>query len=219
MQVPTDTKPRWERRKDARPQELLAAALDLFVERGFASTRLEDVAKRAGVSKGTLYLYFENKEELFKAVVRANIVHVIGEAENSFAASDSNSADLLACILMQWWQQVGATKLAGLTKLMMAEAGNFPELTQFYNEEVIARGNALIASMLERGIARGEFRPVDPQLTTAILIAPVIMLTMWANSFLPCDMADIDADAYMRAFIDMSLRGLAPDRPAGSPAP
>ena len=103
MQVPIDTKPRWERRKDARPQELLAAALDLFVERGFASTRLEDVAKRAGVSKGTLYLYFENKQELFKAVVRDNIVHSIGEAEDSMAASDASSGELLRSLMMQWW--------------------------------------------------------------------------------------------------------------------
>ncbi|MFM2088080.1 MAG: hypothetical protein RLZZ237_2949, partial [Pseudomonadota bacterium] len=105
MQAQIDTKPRWERRKDARPQELLAAALDLFVERGFASTRLEDVAKRAGVSKGTLYLYFENKQELFKAVVRDNIVHAIVEVEDSLATSESSSADLLRSILMQWWEQ------------------------------------------------------------------------------------------------------------------
>ncbi len=100
MECPFDTKPRWERRKDARPQELLAAAIDLFVERGFAATRLEDVARRAGVSKGTLYLYFENKEELFKAVVRTSIVPVIGEAESSVAEFDGHSADLLRNVML-----------------------------------------------------------------------------------------------------------------------
>ncbi|WP_317204687.1 TetR/AcrR family transcriptional regulator [Janthinobacterium sp.] len=215
MQAPHDTKPRWERRKDARPQELIAAALDLFVERGFASTRLEDVAKRAGVSKGTLYLYFENKEELFKAVVRENIVHVIGQAEDSVAASTDSSVDLLRAMLMEWWRHVGATKLAGITKLMMAESGNFPELTQFYNEEVVTRGNAIITSVLKRGMARGEFRSVDAELMTAILSAPVIMLMMWNNSYLPCDKKDLDSDAYMSAFIELSLRGLvaAPGAP------
>src|ERR1700741_4310120 len=99
MACPFEMKPRWERRKDARPQELLAAALDLFVERGFASTRLEDVARRAGVSKGTLYLYYENKEELFKAVVRNSIVPAIGEAEVSIAESDDHSADLLRFVI------------------------------------------------------------------------------------------------------------------------
>jgi len=211
-----DTKPRWERRKEARPQELLAAALDLFVERGFASTRLEDVARRAGVSKGTLYLYFENKEELFKAVVRENIVHIIGQAEDSIAASDESSPDLLRAILMAWWNQIGATKLAGITKLMMAESGNFPELVQFYNEEVIDRGNGLIASVLARGVARGEFRPVDPLLLTPILVAPVLMLMMWTHSFLPCDAGNIDPQAYMAEFIDLTLRGLRPDAHAAS---
>src|ERR1700712_4520950 len=124
MQATQDTKPRWERRKDARPQELLAAALGQFVERGFAATRLEDVARCAGVSKGTLYLYFANKEELFKAVVREHIVHAIGEAEQEVAGSSGSSADLLRGILMNWWEQLGATELAGITKLMMAEANN-----------------------------------------------------------------------------------------------
>src|SRR6476659_1734794 len=133
MPCPIDTKPRWERRKDARPQELLEAAIDLFVERGYAATRLEDVARRAGVSKGTLYLYYENKDELFKAVVRGSIVPVIGEAEAS---------------------------VSGIIKLVTAEAGNFPELASFYQEEVINRGTRATASMLERGIARGEFRTI-----------------------------------------------------------
>src|SRR3954462_6809689 len=109
LQCP-DNKPRWERRKDARPQELLAAALDLFVERGFASTRLEDVAKRAGVSKGTLYLYFENKEELFKAVVRENIVPAIGAAEDVIAGFEGPSDELLRCVLFGMWDRIGATK-------------------------------------------------------------------------------------------------------------
>ena len=213
MQAPIDTKPRWERRKDARPQELLAAALDLFVERGFASTRLEDVAKRAGVSKGTLYLYFENKQELFKAVVRDNIVHSIGEAENTMAASDGSSADLLRSVMMQWWHEFGATKLAGLTKLMLAEANNFPELAQFYNDEVVTRGNALITSLIERGMQRGEFRRVDAVLVTAILSAPVTMLMMWTHSFLPCEVKNVDPVAYMEAFIDMSLRALLLEPP------
>lgn len=208
MQVPPDTKPRWERRKDARPQELLAAALGQFVERGYAATRLEDVARRAGVSKGTLYLYFANKEELFKAVVREHIVHAIGAAEETVAGFDGHSGELLRAILMRWWDQIGDTQLAGITRLMMAEANNFPELAQFYNDEVIVRGNGLITSVLTRGIARGEFRPHDPRVMTAVLTAPVLMLMMWTHSFLPCDMPGLDPQAYMRAFIDMSLNGL-----------
>lgn len=144
-------KPKWERRKEARPQELLAAALDLFVERGFAATRLDDVAKAAGVSKGTLYLYFSSKEDLFKAVVRESIVPLIGEAEGMIGEFSGDSEELFRTVMTNWWQNIGTTKLSGLPKLMMAEAGNFPELARFYQEEVVNRGEKLVASMLARG--------------------------------------------------------------------
>lgn len=206
--VPTETKPRWERRKDARPQELLTAALGLFVERGYAATRLEDVARRAGVSKGTLYLYFTNKEELFKAVVREHVVHAIGAAEQTVAGFDGPTAQLLREILMTWWEQLGATALAGITKLMMAEANNFPDLAAFYEEEVVARGERLISNVLERGIARGEFRAVDTEMMTHVLCAPVLMLMMWTNGFMPCEKGPIDPQAYMNTFIELSLHGM-----------
>lgn len=210
MECPLDTKPRWERRKDARPQELLAAAIDLFVERGFAATRLEDVARRAGVSKGTLYLYFENKEELFKAVVRTSIVPVIGEAESSVAEFDGHSAELLRNVLMAWWDRIGVNKVSGIVKLVMAEANNFPELAKFYQDEVINRGTRMISSMLERGIARGEFRAINVTQTTQVLMAPMLMLVTWKHSVGPCDRGDLEPLAFLAAFLDMALHGLLP---------
>jgi AcrR family transcriptional regulator len=208
MSCPFDYKPRWERRKDARPQELLAAALDLFVEKGFASTRLEDVAKRAGVSKGTLYLYFENKEELFKAVVRENIVPAIGDAEDSIAGFEGNSAELLRCVLMGWWERIGETKSSGITKLMMSEAANFPDLAAFYNEEVILRCTAMIAGMLETAIARGEFRPMNVAALTQVLIAPVLTLMMWKHAPGPCGAAAQCPHTFLDTLIDMALHGV-----------
>ena len=213
MQCPFDTKPRWERRKDARPQELLAAALDLFVERGFASTRLEDVARRAGVSKGTLYLYFSNKEELFKAVVRENIVPVIGDAEDTIAAFDGHSAELLRHVLLGWWERLGATKASGIIKLVTSEAGNFPELATFYREEVIERSTAMIGGLVARAVARGEFRAVDPVVMTQVLVAPVLMLITWKHSIGPCAPEELDPQAFLDAFLGMALDGLLP-RPA-----
>jgi AcrR family transcriptional regulator len=203
-----DIKPRWERRKDARPQELLAAALDLFVERGFASTRLEDVAKRAGVSKGTLYLYFTNKEELFKAVVRDNIVPVIGAAEEIIAGFDGHSADLLRKVIIEWWQMMGESKASGISKLIMAEAGNFPDIACFYQDEVITRGTNMIASMLNRAVERAEFRPMDVTTVTQVLIAPMMMLMTWKHSVGPCDKSQLDPIAFLDAFLDMALHGL-----------
>jgi AcrR family transcriptional regulator len=208
MNCPFSSKPRWARRKEARPQELLAAALDLFVERGFAATRLGDVAARAGVSKGTLYLYFESKEDLFKAVVRENIVPALAEAEDIIDGYQGPSADLFREILLGWWEHIGATKLAGITKLLMAESANFPELAAFHREEVSERGEAMIVRMLQRGIERGEFRAIDVRQTAHVLIAPVIMLMMWQQPLNPCHVEPVDAGSYLDSFIDLCLHGL-----------
>lgn len=210
MQCPFEMKPRWERRKDARPQELLAAALDLFVERGYASTRLEDVAKRAGVSKGTLYLYFTNKEELFKAVVRENIVPALGEAEDAISSFEGHSAELMRCVVMGWWERLGATKASGIIKLVLAEAGNFPDLATFYREEVINRSTTMMVSMFERGVSRGEFRPIDVNVMTQVLIAPILMLITWKHSIGPCSEGQPDPLVFLDAFLDMALHGLLP---------
>ena len=201
-------KGRWERRKNARPQELLAAALDLFVERGYAATRLEDVAARAGVSKGTLYLYFTNKEDLFKAVVREHLVPALGEAEQTIDQYEGHSSDLLREIIMLWWERVGNTQLSGLMKLMMAESGNFPEVAQFYHDEIILRGNAMIEHTLERGMARGELRQLDPDQVTHVIVAPVIMLMLWKHSFAFCESKPISPIAYLNTFIDLLFDGL-----------
>jgi AcrR family transcriptional regulator len=202
------SKPRWCRRKEARPQELLAAALDLFVERGYAATRLDDVAARAGVSKGTLYLYFANKEELFKAVVRENVLPVIGEAEEMIDRHEGSCEALFRGIMIGWWERVGNTRLAGISKLMLAESGNFPEVAKFYHEEVINRSKAMIGRVLERGIERGEFRPIDAGQAVSVVVAPMIMLMLWKHSFNACGVEAISADAYLKCFTDLLLHGL-----------
>lgn len=210
MDCQLDSKPRWERRKEARPQELLAAAVDIFVERGFSSTRLEDVARRAGVSKGTLYLYYANKEDLFKAVVRQTILPMLGEAESSVAEFEGHSADLLRSIILSWWHRVGATKASGISKLILAEADNFPDLARFYQQEVMSRGMRMISSMLERGVARGEFRAIDIAQTSQVLIAPMLMLSTWQHTIAPCERCDLQPEAFLSAFLDITLHGLVP---------
>jgi AcrR family transcriptional regulator len=199
---------RWARRKEARPQELLEAALEQFVERGYAATRLEDVARQAGVSKGTLYLYYTNKEELFKAVVRENLVPEIGEAEDLVDQYAGRTQDLMIEFIQLWWERLGMSKLSGITKLIMAESGNFPELADFYHKEVIVRAHAMIARLLERGMASGEFRRVDATEVTRLLVAQVVMLIMWKHSFGPCQREPIDPAHYLASMIDLSLNGL-----------
>ena len=171
-----------ERRKQARPGELLAAALDLFVEKGYAATRVEEVARHAGVSKGTLFLYFASKEELFKAVVRDNIAERFPQWNAELEAFNGSTAELLRHSMLLWWERVGATKVSGITKLMMSEASNFPELAAFYQREVIEPGHELIRRILQRGVDRGEFRRIDLKYGVYTVLAPMIFLMTWKHS-------------------------------------
>jgi len=201
-------KGRWERRKEARPQELLAAALDLFVERGYAATRLDDVAAKAGVSKGTLYLYFTNKEDLFKAVIREHLLPLLSEAEQAMEHFEGHSRDLLRDLMLRWWNNMGETQLSGITKLMLAESGNFPEVAKFYHDEFIQRGNAIIQRALERGMDRGELRRLDPEQVTMVVVAPMIKLMLWKHSFAACQPEPVDPLAYLHTYIDILFNGL-----------
>jgi len=206
---PRRANPRWRRRKEDRPAELIAAALAVFVERGFSATKLEDVAKKAGVSKGTVYLYYDSKEALFKAVVRETMVPALHRGEATVREFTGSSKDLLRKLLFAWWDTIGESPLAGIPKLMMAEAANFPELARFYYEEVIQRGHRLMGSVLERGIASGEFRSVaDVKLVVRALISPVLQLATWKHSFALCVREPIDARAFLDTHIDLFLNGV-----------
>lgn len=208
-------RPRWERRKQARPAELLAAALDLFVEKGYAGTRLEDVAMRAGVSKGTLYLYFENKEDLFKAVVRENIVTRISEAAQEIGQADGPTDAVLRGLINDWWKDFGCTQAGGLTKLLMAESGNFPEIARFYLDEVIEPWHRLLGSVIERGIRRGEFRNVDVPVFARVMTAPLVMLCLWNRSFGPCSAKPVDPEKFLAMVLDTHIVSL---QAGGAPA-
>ncbi|OGB83947.1 MAG: TetR family transcriptional regulator, partial [Burkholderiales bacterium RIFCSPLOWO2_12_FULL_67_210] len=148
MNTPPITTKR-ERRKEARPGELLDAALALFVEKGFAATRVEEVAARAGVSKGTLFLYFPSKEDLFKAVVRETIAGRFTEWNEELEAFDGSSAELVRYCMHTWWERIGMTAASGITKLVMSEAGMFPEIAAFYQQEVIGPGHDLLKRVLQ----------------------------------------------------------------------
>lgn len=204
--------PRWERRKERRPGELLDAALDLFVEKGYAATRLDDVASRAGVSKGTLYLYYASKDELFKAVVRENLVPLIENFRRDIEHSDASGETLLQAFFEGWWSRVGATRLAGIVKLIMGEAGNFPELAQFFFEEVSQPNLRLLADIVERGIASGEFRPVDVEVAVHAWMSPLILKAIWTHSIQPCcpSAPVIPAERFLETHLDLILHCLKP---------
>jgi len=202
-------KPRWQRRKDERPAELLAAALEVFVEKGFAATKLADVARRAGVTKGTVYLYFDSKEALFKAVVRETIVPVIAQGEALARAFTGSARELVERLVREYWRLVGETALAGIPKLMMAEAATFPELTRFYYDEVVTRGHRLMAGVIERGIKNGEFRPVDVMVAAKLAMSPLIHATVARRAFASCMPEAFDVQQYLDTHIDLYLHGIA----------
>lgn len=199
-----------ERRKEARPGELLDAALDLFVEKGFAGTRAEEVAARAGVSKGTLFLYFQSKEELFKAVVRENISGRFKQWNDEFETFEGTASEMLAYCMTVWWERVGATRASGITKLMMSEAGNFPEIAAFYQTEVIQPGQALIRRIMQRGIDRGEFRQLDLDYAIYSVVAPMIFLILAKHSSGTCSDPGLPGNAakYIATQVDTILHGL-----------
>lgn len=189
----------------------MSAALDLFVERGFAATRLDEVAARAGVSKGTLYLYFSSKEELFKAVIRSGIVPLIEHGERLLDEHRGTSSQLLREIMFNWWEAVGATKLGGIPKLMFSECRNFPEIGKFYYDEVISRGHLLVQTVLERGMKSGEFRSMDANYAMRMILAPLTYLLLWRHSFDFCDSKRVDPERYLDQHLDMVVNGLRPD--------
>jgi len=181
------------------------------VEKGFAATRVDEVATRAGVSKGTLFLYFPSKEELFKAVVREHISGRFAQWNDEIKQFEGSSQEMLSYCLSSWWERIGATKASGIPKLMMSEARNFPELAAFYRQEVIQPGSALIASILQRGVTRGEFRPMEIKYGVYMVLAPLLFLTMWRNSLGTCGdpATHIEPEKYLALQIDMLIRGFS----------
>ncbi|WP_310627109.1 TetR/AcrR family transcriptional regulator [Limnohabitans sp.] len=206
----TDPTPKRVRRKEARPGELVKAALDLFVEKGFAATRVDEVAARAGVSKGTLFLYFPSKEDLFKAVIRENIANLFPTWNQEFKTFQGSSAEMLHYAMDLWWLNVGNTPASGIVKLIMSEAQNFPEIADFYQQEVVAPGTALLQSILQRGVDSGEFVHMESHKTVFSLIAPMIFLMMWKHSMGACAASAriIDPQEFIHIHVDLLLNGM-----------
>jgi len=201
---------KWRRRKEARPGEILDAALAEFAARGFAAARMDDIAARAGVTKGTLYLYFASKEELFKSLVRESIGAAIAARRMEAEAFAGSTAELLATVLRFMGYFARTSDRAVLPKIMMAEAGNFPELLRFYRAEIVDNGLGLLAAIIGRGIARGEFRKIDPQHAARLCVAPLLLVMLWRTSFAREETVPYDLEGLIEAHIDVLLRGLAP---------
>lgn len=211
--------PRWRRRADDRPQELLDSALEVFVERGYAAASMDEIARRAGVSKGTLYLYYPGKADLLKAVVRQSLLGNLIEAQEMARSHTGTHAELLAFFLSEFTRRISRTKVSGIPKLILAESGNFPEIAQFYFDEVIQRARRLITDILKRGVACGEFRPIDVDCAWRVIVAPLVLGVMWKHTFQSFDPDSLDFDRYLTCQFDLLARGLTQSSPAAPLAP
>ncbi|MEO8296571.1 MAG: TetR/AcrR family transcriptional regulator [Burkholderiales bacterium] len=199
-----------QRRKAERPQELLDAALALFVERGFAATRTEEVAQRAGVSKGTLYLYYPSKEDLLKAVIRHFLSSQISAGAELAKAHGGSASELLRDVLMPWWLQVVNSPASGVFKLVITEVRNFPEIADFYRREVVEPGQQVIRQIVQRGIESGEFQPLDANSAVFSILFPMVMLCLHRHSLGAClpDQPQLDPAHFVHAHFDLLLQGM-----------
>ena len=202
--------PRWTRRKEARPAEVLEAALAVFVERGFAGAKLDDVAARAGVSKGTLYLYYKSKEELYKAVIREVLASPLADAQQFIAAYEGSTVELLRGIFALWWRRIGSTQLAALPKLVISDAGTFPDLVTFFREEIDIPRERLLQGVVQRGIDRGEFRAVHVADVARLLSMPLLSMSLWETAFAAARPPGYDPQRFLQSHLDLLLNGLAP---------
>jgi len=199
------------RRPADRASEIARAALDLFVTRGFAATKLEDVAKAAAVSKGLPYVYFKNKEELFKAVITEAIGGPLADASDMVDHFDGSSEDLLRG-LVAGFRAFEESPAGGVVKLILAEAGNFPDVARFFCAQFDRRGRDLFIRALQRGVHRREFRTIEDIEATAIIIAqPLAMFSVWKRSLAPYDPTTLlDGDRFYTAYLDFLFKGLRP---------
>jgi AcrR family transcriptional regulator len=199
-----------QRRKESRPHELLEAALDLFAEKGFAGTRSEEVAQRAGVSKGTLYLYYPSKEELFKAVIAHSLSARIADTAQQVEAYRGPMGPLLQDLLVQWWQQAYAGPASCTFKIIVSEVRNFPDIADFYLHNVIEPGAALIGGIVRRGVASGEFHScTDIENTVHSLVLPMVMLCVHKHGLGACTAHRIDGHRFIAEHVALVVRGLS----------
>jgi AcrR family transcriptional regulator len=182
------------------------AALALFAEKGFAAARLDEVAARAGIAKGTIYLYFDSKEALFEAVVRARVLPVLDEAGTVAAAYQGSTAELLRALLKKLYAELVGSDLKQILRLLVAEAGRAPHLAAFYHREVLSRGKGLLGAVLRRGVERGEFRRAPALDMPEVVMGPAIMAAVWTLVFQAH--APLDLDAFFEAHVDLALNGL-----------
>ncbi|MGZ3276303.1 MAG: TetR/AcrR family transcriptional regulator [Caulobacteraceae bacterium] len=212
----SEPKPRWRRRKTDRPSEITAAALAVFAERGFAAARLEDIAARAGLSKAALYLYFETKTDLFRAVAQERARPNLDAIADLAAGADAPFDVLVPAVLARLAAALERPELRGVVKMVIGESRNFPELAQIWREAVVSRALAILVDLIARAQASGQARPGEPRLLAMSLIGPMMMGALWREIIEPAGGDPLDLQALAAEHARTVLTGMRalPSEPA-----
>ncbi|PIB94179.1 TetR/AcrR family transcriptional regulator [Caulobacter sp. FWC2] len=202
--------PRWRRRAEARPGEIVQAAFEVFAEKGFAAAKLDEIAARAGISKGALYLYFETKEDIFRAVVREAVVPNLDAVEFTLDNAAMPFPDLLRMLFVRLALMIQASRIGAVAKLVIGESRNFPELARVWHDEVVSRALTALTKALARAQARGEVRIGDPHLQAFSIMGPILMGMIWQETFAPIGAPPLDVHGLITQHRETILAGLAP---------
>ena len=200
--------PRWQRRAEDRPREISAAALEVFAEKGFAAARVEEIARRAGVSKGTLYLYFKDKEDLFRAVVRDAIAPNVAAITEAISTMEAPFAEVIRVFLAGFAEREARLPLGAVAKMVIGESRNFPELARVWHDEVASKAIGALAAFVRGAQERGEARAGDPRLYAFSLIGPMVLGALWRATLVPAGGQPLDLAELSRQHAETVLRGL-----------
>ena len=200
--------PRWQRRAEDRPREICAAALEVFAEKGFAAARLDEIARRAGVSKGTLYLYFKDKEDLFRAVVRDAIVPNVAAITEAISTMRAPFADVVRMFLAGFAEREARLPLGAVAKMVIGESRNFPELARVWHDEVASKAIGGLAAFVKGAQERGEVRAGDPRLYAFSLMGPMVLGALWRATLVPAGGEPLDLVELSRQHAEAVLLGV-----------
>jgi AcrR family transcriptional regulator len=206
--------PKFRRRKADRPAEIVAAAMAVFAEKGFAAAKLDEIARRAGVSKGALYLYFETKEDLFRAVVAQAVAPNIEAVEAAVERFEGDFASLLRLFAANMARLSTTLPLGGVAKMIIGESRNFPELARIWHDALVEKALAVFSGAIARAQAKGEVRAGDPRAFALGVIGPLLMSVLWNEVFAPVGAAPFDTPALMAQHVETALGGMLATEPA-----
>lgn len=177
------SEPRYRRMKEERPQQITAAAFEVFAEKGYAAARVQEVAKRAGISKGLMYLYFRTKEDLFKAVIKSVVVRRVDALLKNLETTSSSSEDFLRGPFANFMKRIPGSPISVVIRLLLSEGPRHPDLVDYYWQNVVSKGLQAITRFVERGVQRGEFRASALTELPQLFLAPMIVATLWNMLF------------------------------------